>query len=131
MKADMAPSRLKRRHRATHSPGSRQIAGSRVVDHHPIGAESPSQAGNRMPHHEDPIARQAIVVSTIETGYDLLLEYLKERICISLVGHCIGNMAPSFPDRETVESIIGLRPPTIEDRAIEASVEHHFLAARS
>src|SRR5689334_12211043 len=43
---------------------------------------------------------------------------------------CFG-MRAAGPDGEAVQAVVGLGPPSIENRQIETSVEHYLLAACS
>ena len=40
-------------------------------------------------------------------------------------------MRPTRADGETIQAVIGLRPPAIQNRKIEAAVQNHFLTAGS
>ena len=96
-----------------------------------MAAESPRKSAYAVHHHLDPFARQTIAIAIVERGYYSLFECLIEILCISHIGQAIIGVACSFTDRESVRSVVGFCPPTIENTAIESTVENRFLAARS
>ena len=105
------------------------VGQSRVVHHHAVAAKPPSEGADAVHHHLDPLARQTISIAIVEGWNHSLLKRIVEVFSIAFVGQSIVGVARSFADGKSVGSVVGFRPPTIEDAAIESTVENGFLTA--
>ncbi len=104
---------------------------SGIVHHHAVRTKSPCQGADAAHHHLDPLARQTIAISIVVRWNDRLFQGLIEAVRIPLVGDSIVGVACALTYREAIGAVVRLSPPSIEDAAVETTVEDRLLTARS
>ena len=93
--------------------------------------ESPSESADAVHHAVDPFLGQAVGVAIVVARDDFVFDRVVECFGVSRVGHLIIDVTASLSDGEPVDAVECLRPPAIENAAVETSIEDHFLAAGS
>ena len=71
-----------------------------------------------------------MTIAVVEGGDDLIFENLIEVLGIAMIGDFIGSVGATFPDRETIHPVVGLRPPTIEYGTIKPTIKNDLLPTR-
>src|SRR5688572_7116806 len=101
-----------------------------VVHHHPVGAESPAERPDGALHARDPFARQAVTIAIVVERHNLLAQDLHQVAPLTQIVDGRGRVRIAAADGEAVEPVVGLRPPSVQDRQVQRAVEHHLLPAR-
>ena len=109
--------------------GGRQVALLDVVGHHAVGAEPPTQRADGIHHAADPMPRQTVDVAVVIQRDHLLAEDAKQVGGVAGVGDAVVDVLRAAADGEAVAAVVGLGPPAVEDRQVQAAVEHGLLAA--
>ena len=121
---------LRAAHVAARAAGGGNVALEHVVHHHAVGAEAPAERADGALHPRDPVARQAVAIAVVVERDHLVAQHAsaatrrRGRRARS-VDECVSPHA----DGEAVQAVVGLGPPAVEDRQVQAAVEHHLLAA--
>ena len=108
----------------------REVEPLDVLRRHPGRAEARPELRDRLSHERDPALRQAGLVALVVRREHLLLEHRVERLRVGLV---LLRLAPGFraADREPAGRGVRLRPPAVEDRAVEHAVQRGLHARRA
>jgi|GEM_PF-5471837 len=96
-----------------------------------MATKPPRQGADAIHHHLDPLAGQSVSISIVEGRDDALLESLVEIIGIASIGDPIFGVTGPLTDCETVGPIVGFGPPSIQDAAVETTIEYGLLTASS
>jgi len=94
-----------------------------------MATESPREGADAAHHHLDPASGKAIAIAVVEGGYDSLLEGFVEILRIPSIGDAVIGMARTLADGKTIGAVKSFSPPTVENTAIQATVENRFLSA--
>src|SRR5215472_10944177 len=96
--------------------GRRDVALLRVIHNHSVRIKPPAQGSDGPLHALDPSARKAVTVALIIERDDLVAQHPKEILAIAPVMHLRAGMDAAVADGESVQAIVSLGPPAIEDR---------------
>ena len=112
-------------------PAAGQVALPDVVHHHAVGVEAPAERPDGALHARDPAARQAVGVARVVERDDLLARARGSRSSASRSSWIAWSdvRLRRMPMAKPFEPVVGLGPPAVEDREVEAAVEHHLLPA--
>src|SRR5258708_11959894 len=110
--------------------GHRQVGLFDIFANHVGAAELRRQQRHAAPDPAHPRARQAGRVAVVELRNDLLFERIVQACEVARVD-LSGFSALAVADRPADVFLVGLVPPAVEDRAVEAAVDQHLHAARS
>ncbi len=117
-------------HVAGDSAGCPQVAMLGVVGDHAVAAKSPGQRADTLHHSLDPGIRQSINVAVVESGDGLLLQRFVQRFGVSGIRLFIIDVTAALADREAIDSVVSLAPPSVQDAAIQSAIENDFLTTR-
>src|SRR5208283_3469729 len=107
------------------------VALERVVHHHPVGVKSPSEGADGALHALDPAVRQAVAVTLVVKRNNLFPKHPIQVLAVAGVVQTQVGMGPARADGESIQAVIGLRPPAVQNREVEAAVQNDFLTASS
>ena len=118
-------------HLTAQTASGRYVCLAGVVHHHSVGTKSPGQGADAAHHHLDPLPWEPVPVSIVVGGYNGLFQGLIQVIRVAFVGDAVIGVTGPFPDRKSIGAVVSLSPPTVENAAVETSVEDRLLTARS
>ena len=102
-----------------------------VFAHGAIGGISWRQSRHAFAHPLDPRDRYAGLAPLVELRDDRLLEQIVEFVGVCCIPGEIQTMVQSVAERPSHLRRVGLRPPAVEFRQVDAAVDEHFHPARS
>src|SRR5208282_2393342 len=111
--------------------GCWNVALQRVIHHHAIGVEAPAQRADGAFHALDPSARKAVAITLIVERNHLFAKHSQQVVPIAGVVNIHVGVSSAASDGETVQPVVSLRPPAIQNREVQSAVQNNFLAARS
>src|SRR5215469_1599037 len=114
--------RSQRAHLARGAACGRQVALSRVIHDHAIRVKTPAERADGALHALDPAAGQTVLVALIIKRDDFFAENASKIFGVARVMDVHVRMRSAGADRESVQAVIGLRPPAIEHGKIQAAV---------
>src|SRR5215470_521222 len=109
--------------------GRGNVAVQRVVHHHTIRIETPAERADRSLHALDPTPRNSILIALIIEWNHFIAQDAVEIFGISRIMNIRTRVSPAVSDRETVQTVVGFSPPSIENRKIKAAIQNNFLTA--
>src|SRR5450759_2854169 len=106
-----------------------EVALEHVVLQHAVGVEAPAQRADGALDVRHPAVRHPLIVLVVVERYDLVFQHPVQRLDIAsiLLDHV--NVTDAVADGESVEPVVGLGPPAVENRQIETAVQQYLLAA--
>ena len=110
--------------------GGREVRVLHVVGDHAVRAETPSERRDRVLHAANPTNREAVFVAVVEHRNDFVFERFEEVGVVAFVHNAQVGVDRAVADGETVRTVVGFRPPTVENGEVERAVEDDLLAAR-
>src|SRR5688572_7365562 len=115
-------------HVAGSSTGCRYVALLRVVHHHAVGVESPAEGADGTFHAADPAAWQPVFVAFVIERDDLFFQNAVKIVAIAHVMNFRVRMRSADTDGESVQSVVSLRPPSVQNGQVQAAIQDDFLA---
>jgi hypothetical protein len=110
-------------HFAAGPAGRANVALEHVVHDLPVCAEAPAEGPDGALHTGDPASRQAVAITVVVARHHLVAEDLDERFSVTGVVDLGYGVGLARADRKAVRSIVGLRPPAVEDGEIQSAVK--------
>ena len=110
--------------------GSREVVLLGVLAHRTVGGEAWCQPRHALPHPRDPGGRDARLVAGVELRHHLPFEPVVERLGFGRVPGGIVAMVLAVAQRPADVRSVGFRPPAVQFRQIETSIDEHLHAAR-
>jgi len=79
----------------------------------------------------NPAVRQAVAVALVIERNDLLVQHSIQVLTVARVVQIRVGIGAACADGKAIQAIVGLRPPAVQNREIQAAVQNHFLATGS
>src|ERR1700730_17736848 len=100
---------------AGHASSRRYIAFQGVIHHHAIGVEAPAQGPDGALHALDPAAREAVAVAVVVERNHFFAQDAVQIFSIAIVVNAHVGMSSAGSDGESVQAVVGLCPPAVEN----------------
>src|SRR5260370_40395220 len=111
------------------SPRCRNVALLRVIHHHAVCIEAPSQSADRSLHALDPATRKAVAIPLVIEWNDFFAESSHQVFSIAGIVDAHIGMCSAGSNGEAIHAIESFRPPSIQDGKIQTAVQDDFLTA--
>src|SRR5690349_15267239 len=102
-----------------------------MIHDHAVGVESPAKSANRSLHALDPSSGQAVLIALVVERNDCLAQDSVEIFSVTLIVNVHSRVGSAGADCEAIQAVERFRPPSVQNRKVQASVQNNLLAACS
>src|SRR5208282_569155 len=96
------------------APRRGDVALLRVIHHHSVCVEAPTQSANGALHALDPASREAVAIALVEERNQFVPQHAIQILAIAGVMYIHVGVGSSCANRKSVEAIEGFCPPAVQ-----------------
>src|ERR1700691_4130701 len=100
----------------------RDVAIECVIHHHAVSVEAPAESANGTLHAFDPATRKPVAIALVVERNHFFAKHSHHVVSIASVMNVHIGVSSAVANGEAVQAVIGLSPPSIEHRKIQAAV---------